>query len=113
MDEQRKRAYRYLLYMAMLDIRPIRWIPFSFRTLLTPLQRKRSKTSIHRAGTIADLMHNLAMFSAYDFEQFDEAWFWREFDSYQQNYPKFELTRYKNRFEKIINEGASAENPFG
>ena len=26
MDERRKNAYRYLLYWAMLDIRPIAWV---------------------------------------------------------------------------------------
>lgn len=36
MDNQRKKAYRYLLYHAMLEIRQIAWMRFGFINLLNP-----------------------------------------------------------------------------
>ena len=75
MDEARKKAYRLLLYHAMLDIGPIQWLPRSWN----PFRWRRQLRLHQRAGEIADWLHNLAQFSALDFEGFDEDWFWREF----------------------------------
>ncbi|MCC9606301.1 hypothetical protein LOC68_18560 [Blastopirellula sp. JC732] len=42
MDERRKRAYRYLLYQAMLDIRPVAWLPLG-RSIRLPGSGKPRK----------------------------------------------------------------------
>lgn len=82
MEHRRKQAYRYLLYRAMLDIRPICWMPLGS---FNPFRWKETAGRVRRAGVIADWLHNLALFSALDFERFDEDWFWRELGEYDQN----------------------------
>jgi len=91
MDEARKKAYRFLLYHAMLDIRPIQWLPRSWN----PFRWRR----LHqKAGVIADWLHNLAQFSALEFEGFDEDWFWREFRQFNERYPDYGLSHYQDLF---------------
>ena len=68
MDAARKKAYRHLLYRAMTGARSILSVPAGH-----PEERLRGDC----AYVIADLMHNLAHFSAQEFEGFDEACFWR------------------------------------
>jgi hypothetical protein len=106
MDEQRKRAYRYLLYNAMLEIRPIAWMPFGFFRCLNPFYWRSTSQRILRAGVIADWLHNLAHFSALDFERFDEEWFWREYSAFEGKYPAFRLSKYKDLFERILSESS-------
>jgi hypothetical protein len=95
-DERRKRAYRHLLYQAMLDIRPLGWYRF-----WTPLGWWRQRQHIVRAGVIADWLHNLAQHSAYNFEHFDEARFWHDFDYALRRCPNSGLERYRERFEAM------------
>jgi len=102
MDEQRKQAYRYLLYQAMLDIRPILWMRFGIFRFLNPFSRRDASLRAHRAGAIADWLHNLAFFSAIDFERFDEDWFWRDFQNCQDRHPDFHLAHYKDVFEREL-----------
>jgi hypothetical protein len=67
MDEQRKRAYRNLLYWAMLDLRS--HTPVSPYTLLhwwNPRIWLRCVAQLRRTVIIADWLHNLAMFSAWE-----------------------------------------------
>lgn len=99
MEPQRQKAYRYLLYQAMLDIRPVAWMPLGF---LNPLNWKRITTQVRRAGFIADWLHNLALFSAIDFERFDETRFWDDFRRLQDRYPKFELSQYQEIFDREV-----------
>lgn len=71
MQEQRKYAYRYLLYRAMLDIRTIQWLGWrSWRVWIPPF-RRREVRRIQYAGAVADWLHNLAFFSARDFQGFE------------------------------------------
>jgi hypothetical protein len=98
MDEHRKAAYRYLLYQALLEIRPLGWL----RVPLWPLHWRRELRRIRRAGEVADWFHNLAMFSALDFERFDEAWFWRELDQRDKRHPEYDLQAYRVRFEEHL-----------
>src|SRR5688500_15176751 len=102
MDERRKAAYRKLLYRAMLDIRPIAWISFS-----NPLCWPANLAQIRSAGEIADWLHNLASYSAGNFEDFGEEWFWREFDALLERHPEMRptLSLYKNEFERNLADG--------
>jgi hypothetical protein len=90
-------AYRYLLYWAMLEIRPlgslrsVSWNPFYWR-----IQARRIKF----AGDIAYWMHNLALYSSVNFEGFEEDLFWRDFEVLRSSYPEFELERYQKLFEE-------------
>ena len=102
MDERRKRAYRYLLYYAMLDIRPIAWIRFSFLQVLNPFSWQHLKNRARMAGSVADCFHNLALFSALDFVRFDEDWFWRGMENSRR--PKIDVALYRARFEQKLNE---------
>ncbi len=99
MDDHRKNAYRYLLYWAMLDIRPIAWFSVRWWHLWNPLYWRRELRFIRKAGALADWLHNLAFFASSEFERFDEEWFWRDFESIQSRYPAFELSRYRAVFE--------------
>jgi hypothetical protein len=102
MDERRKAAYRKLLYRAMLDIRPIAWMSFS-----DPLSWRRQLGQVRAAGEIADWLHNLASFSAWEFENFSEEWFWREFDQLNERRPEMRsmLSRYKHDFDAHLAGG--------
>jgi hypothetical protein len=87
MEAARKRAYRYVIYYAMLEIRVnvpcsafghVKWWSLGFwRRLLRRHQRNMA---------LADCMHNLAQFSAEDFEHFNERQFWATYDRYEQRY---------------------------
>ena len=100
MERRRKQAYRYLLYHAMLDIRPITWMSLRF---LNPFCWRKTAAQIRRAGVIADWLHNLAFFSAIDFDRFDEDLFWDDFRQCENRHPEFQLTIYKDVFERELN----------
>src|SRR5689334_11918074 len=99
MDERRKNAYRYLLYWALLDIRPIAWL-----RLRNPLRWPSAVRRFRRAGALADWLHNLALFSSLDFAHFDEEWFWRDGRSLEARYPGFELEWYQRVFEERLTD---------
>jgi hypothetical protein len=100
MDEHRKRAYRHLLYHAMLDIRPLAWRRLGWH----PLWWKECFRLARRAGAIADWLHKLASFSRNDFEGFDEDWLWRDFDELNRRHPDYQLSCYKDVFERQLLE---------
>lgn len=104
MDENRKSAYRYLLYWAMLDIRALAWFQVGTIRFLNPIHWKREIHRIRRAGSIADWLHNLAMFSALGFERFDEGWFWRDLENLNKRNPEFQMMNYKRIFEQRLAE---------
>ena len=92
MEEQRGNAYRYLLYRAMLGIRDIEM--FNYPCEPDKLRR------VCLAGAIANWLHNLANFASRDFEGFDEAWFWGEYEYYCERYP--EMVSYRNTFDGLV-----------
>ena len=100
MDEQRKHAYRWLLYWAMLDIRPLRWIGGGWRQRLNPFCWWSSSRQVRVAGAIAEWLHNLAIYSVLDFARFDEEKFWRDYQWMLDNNPGAGLERYRAEFER-------------
>jgi hypothetical protein len=103
-DESRKDAYRFLLYYAMLDIRPIAWLlPRGLHSWNLFSWRKRSRRILY-AGVLADCLHNLALFAAQDFARFDEECFWRDLLNTHERYPDLDLARYKTIFEHRLSE---------
>jgi hypothetical protein len=99
MEDRRKRAYRYLLYAATLDTRPIEWFWYRGIARLVPFVSRRKVRAVKRAGALADWLHNLALYSALDFEGFDEAWFWRDHDSICSRNPDLAIEGYRRLFE--------------
>jgi hypothetical protein len=61
-------------------------------------------SSARRAGVIADLMHNLALFSALDFAQFEEERFWKDISLLEKRHPKMNFEQYKVDFEMRLSE---------
>jgi hypothetical protein len=105
MDDNRKNAYRYLLYSALLDIRPLachRW--FQGWHVLNPFHWRQRFRQVRFAGDVADWLHDVALFSSLDFERFDEAMFWQEFEYVKNKYPDFEPSRYRGIFERRLKE---------
>jgi hypothetical protein len=98
MEAQKKRAYRWLLYKAMLDIRPIRWIGGRWRQRLNRLCWWSQSQQVRVAGAIADWLHNLAHYSAEDFVRFDEEHFWRDNEWFLANYTDERLKWYRVEF---------------
>jgi len=101
MTSAQKSAYRYLLYLAMLDIRiycPSRGEP---STDLAIRERQYHQSRI--AGGIADWLHNLAKAAADDFEGFDEVAFWKTHAHFCTRFPG-ELERYRARFDQRLLE---------
>jgi hypothetical protein len=102
MDDRRKRAYRHLLYWALLEIRLIAWIRLNVWRLLNPFRWRESIGFVRRAGIIADWLHNLAAFSVDDFEGFNEDWFWKELKGIEKRHPEYQLSAFRNVFEGAL-----------
>ena len=102
MDDLRKRAYRVLLYHGMLDLRshtptspyrPARW--------WNPWFWRRVRERLTVTMVLADWLHNLAFFSAAEFDQFDEPTFWREYDRLSPQFAAH-TTNYREVFEREL-----------
>ena len=90
MKKRRKKAYQYLLYQALLDIRNIERFDF-------PCEPDKLR-QVRLAGAIANWLYNLADFASRDFEGFNETWFWKEHEYYCRQYP--EMISYRDMFEQ-------------
>lgn len=107
-EEQRKFAYRHLLYQATLEIRPLAWLSTNQWGSWNPLFWRREARRIQCAGAIADWLHNLALYSALNFQGFKEDWFWRDFERVNKQFPEFGLERYRAKFDQYL---ATPEEP--
>ena len=108
MDERRKYAYRFLLYWAMLDVRTVAWLSLSCNLFAWPGLVRR----VRRAGATADWLHNLALFSALDFRNFDEGRFWNDFESLRKRYPDVDLNHYRWAFDRALSEADESVGRF-
>src|SRR4051794_41913982 len=100
--ERRKQAYREILYWAILHLRRLAWIgPTRFQSW-NPWFWRRVFHRIRYCGRVADWLHNLAQFSALDFDNFDEDWFWREWENLAERYP--DLSEFRSHFDRVIAE---------
>jgi len=114
MDEHRKSAYRHLLYRALLDIRHLAWFRVNIFQILNPWHCNREIRRIRRAGVIADWLHNLAFFSALNFQEFDEGRFWRDLENLNKRNPEYDLMNYymgifERRLAELDREESSAD----
>jgi len=98
MSEERKQAYRYLLYQAMLDIGAgISGSRLSFH----PRMIWRGYLLARRSGHLANWLHNLALHSSREFEGFKEDWFWEGYEGFKHRHPDH-WTDYREEFEKEL-----------
>ena len=97
MHDQKKQAYRHLLYRAMLDIRRLAWL-----RLRNPLRWPGELRRIRRAGALADWLHNLALFASLDFEHFDEEWFWEDGRKMEARHPGLDVGLYRQIFQQRL-----------
>lgn len=101
MGSSRKKAYRYLLYRALIEIRQSGWSDFGLWQLLNPFQWQKELEKRRYIGELADWLHNLAHYSAMDFENFDEHLFWRDFENFKSKFSNFDLNHWS---EKSFND---------
>ena len=85
LTEHEKAAYRYLLYQAMLDIR----ILCQPRLSWNPLDWRRQYWNSRVAGKIASWQHNLAQYSACDFDGFNTQEYWDGYDRLCSRFREF------------------------
>ena len=88
MDPAGKRAYRLLLYHAMLDLRAggPSFVPADASTLTTSQLNEVLEDSRH-GKIVAHWLHNLADASADEFAEFDEKAFWEQFNLLRDQSP--------------------------
>jgi hypothetical protein len=101
MDEQRKYAYRQLLYCAMLDIRI--YCQSRGRPSRNPFTWYRQYQHSRIAGAIADWLHNLAdQASREDFAGFSEDGFWQTHAHFCRRFPDGSFAVYRQRFDQYL-----------
>ncbi|MDY3559296.1 hypothetical protein R5W23_000270 [Gemmata sp. JC673] len=116
MDDRRKNAYRYLLYWAMLNFRTLQGAgPRGWRSW-SPIHWRREARWVRFAGTVADALHNLAVYSSVNFRGFDEEWFWRDVETVRSRFPEFAsaVGYYRELFERrisLIPDGSKDAEP--
>lgn len=103
--ENRKNAYRYLLYWAMVRIRMVEgsYYTRSYWSYLSPQFWRIGFQNVQYAGALADYLHNLAFFSSRNFDGFNEVWFWEGMDSLNIRFPD-QAIDYRTLFEKLVAE---------
>ncbi len=109
LTDAEKKAYRNLLYWAMLDIRIL--CQSRGRERHNPFVWRRQYLQGRMAGALADWLHNLAQHAATDFDRFDTEWFWREYDGLTTQYDQVGAGRwmdYQMRFEQHLSEHTTA-----
>lgn len=94
-----KSAYRYLLYLAMLDIRI--YCQSRGEPSTDPAVYERQYRHSRIAGAIADWLHNLALAASSEFNRFDEDGFWKTHAYFCQKFPS-ELARYRTQFDQRL-----------
>jgi hypothetical protein len=99
MEPHRKRAYRYLLYQFLLDI----------RTTPTPnssahLTDQQCRNQVNYSGAVAYLLHNFAFSAANDFAGFDEDAFWRDIERFSRAIPQLSVMHFRKVFEMALAE---------
>ncbi|WP_143167410.1 hypothetical protein [Massilia sp. CF038] len=108
MDSAQKYAYRYLIYEATLRIRPIAHVGAEWWERWNLVYWLRQRKQIRGTGQVADWLHNLALFSAIDFDGFDEDAFWSGLEWLRSAFPTYGFGHYRDIFLYAIfefNEG--------
>ena len=113
MDNDRKNAYRWLLYHGMLEIRShqVQMIQGSRWRFLNPFYLRRCMNYVQRSHAITEALHNLALFASKDFCGFKEDHFWKGIDSLKL-FPAYWATDFRMEFHRKLSERrAEAKSP--
>ena len=98
MDAAQKYAYRYLIYQGTLWIRPIAFVGLRWWERWNLLYWLRERKRVRNAGDVANWLHNLALFSATDFEGFDEVAFWAGLEWLRGVHPDERLENFRTTY---------------
>ncbi len=97
MNENNKRAYRSLLYYAMILAKGnVGYC--SSKLFISPADRDYIETT----SAISYWLHNLAMYNYLDtWQDFDEEVFWKEYSYWESRFPEV-FKSFKTEFEKEL-----------
>ena len=101
MEENRTKAYSFLLSAAMLDLK---WDLVQFwngLSLWRPWRLLRQSRHVQRAAHRAVAFHNLAFFVAHDFDGFREELFWMDIAKFKSRFPE-QYRDYERAFERKL-----------
>ncbi len=111
MSPEATKAYRYVIYFAMLDIRGLSWFAWSWKDKIDPFFWIRQIARIRAKGALADWIHNLAHYSALEFDRFDERRFWDEYTYlariHQKHWDRDYQRFFEDRKEEFSNENGA------
>lgn len=102
-----RKAYRSLLYEAMVDIRNL--CQHRGRESYNPFEWHRQYKLSRAAGALADWLHNLADVASRDFSGLDTKWFWWEYTeglckSFPEHFGPEQWLDYRRRYERNLAE---------
>jgi len=100
MSDEQEKAYRHLLYVAMLQIRNRCQSRDNFSR--NPLRWFRQYRDSRVAGAVADWLHNLAQFATHSPLSIDEDTFWKEHTGLCKRFPGEGLEQYREVFDKYL-----------
>ncbi len=114
MDRNRKLAYNYLFYAAMLQFRSLDHIDHvrPWWRVLHPLTWSRKIRHVRFCGALANALHNLAFFSAHDYERFEEDRFWAGMNLLDSHHSGIGGL-FRRMFEEQLQELQTGEAPPG
>ena len=98
MDKNRQNAYRWLLYRAMLQIRPLR--AFRLRWW-NPIGMYRDLRAVRLCGSLAHQLHNLARDSSHDPFIVNEEIFWDFFEKLDSDSAQWYRQVFERRLEEL------------
>tara|TARA_E500000305_G_C3967357_1_gene210212 strand:+ start:247 stop:534 length:288 start_codon:yes stop_codon:yes gene_type:complete len=84
----------------MLDIRGLTWFAWSWTERINPFFYMRQLPRIRAKGALANWLHNLAQFSALEFERFEEDRFWTEYEYLARTHGKYWAYDYRKFFDE-------------
>jgi hypothetical protein len=99
MTEERKQLYREFLHRAMIDVRAHSSGPSHISRFWRWHEPSRART-LAFINALNDWLHNVAIYSAWDFKDFNEEWFWRDYAIFRKQFPADKWAIY---VEGIIN----------
>ena len=86
MTEERKQLYRELLHRALIDMRASTSEPGHISHLWNLQGPSRAET-LQFVNALSDWLHNVALYSAWDFKDFDEERFWQDYQLFRKQFP--------------------------
>jgi hypothetical protein len=107
MEAQRKRAYRRLLYHALVDLRSHHGIsPYGTFPWWNVMALIMSVRVLRQKVIVAEWLHNLAQFCADEaLDEFDEGPIWKEFERFKEDLPTLWSYGYREQFEADLKDG--------